>query len=147
MSLPSTRTHSWAAPHVTPTVTRSLEECDIRIQKIGVSNVHLVIKHDGNGQVGSITNVACLARSHTIRQVGTSNHPLPLTHRTRAYFLATHTPQMIAAEMSGVNPTLLNGKPMGPGTVICHGDVFDICGRKFLYENVSIIFAPRIPQP
>jgi len=45
---------------------------------------------------------------------------------------------MVAVEMSEVNPTLLNGKPMGAGTVISHGDVFDICGRKFLYENVSI---------
>jgi len=75
---------------------KSSEECDIRIQKIGVSQVHLVVQMNSDGA-------------------------------------------LVASELSEVNETRLNDKMMKSGSVISHGDVFDICGRKFRYENLSSI--------
>ena len=57
-----------ALPHLAR--ARSLDECDIRIQKIGVSNVHLVIKHDGSGKVCFLPSVFFFCVEEPERMVG-----------------------------------------------------------------------------
>jgi pSer/pThr/pTyr-binding forkhead associated (FHA) protein len=105
---------------------------------MGVSNVHLVVTIDPSGKV-----CVCVC-GRSSRSFLSHFHPL---HRTAA--ILAHAArvwlQLMAGKMSEVNATLLNGTPMPAGAYITHGDVFDICGRKFRYENVSDQATPRPP--
>jgi pSer/pThr/pTyr-binding forkhead associated (FHA) protein len=104
-------------------------ECDIRILLPAISNKHMMIDFDQNGQVGFVRfNPVADVNILFVVFYGTYER---ITCMTLDWF-----GQIFARHLSDVNPTLVNDKPIVEDRVLQNGDVIEIGGRKFRIDDL-----------